>query len=143
MANFAAAQAGQTQAIGTLAAEVNQVGSVSNLAVTGATVTLTAAQVINGIVTISTGSTCAVTMPTAAAVVAAIKNCQVGSGFDFVIQNQNSGTATMNGAVAGNTYSGQVVNPLTHTTQLYKAIVTNATAGAEAVTYIGLMFAGS
>lgn len=143
MANFAAAQTGEAQAIGTLAAEINQSNQYTNTPVTGATVTLTAAQVINGIVTISTGSTCAVTMPTAATVVAALKNCQVGTGFDFVIQNQNSGTATMNGAVAGNTYTGNTVNPLTHTTLLYKGVVTNATVGSEAVTYFALMFAGS
>ena len=143
MTRFVAAQTGPTQALDAVVDLANQTAQGSYTAVTAATVTLTAAQVINGIVNISGGSTCAVTMPTAAAVVAAIQNCQVGSWFDFFIQNTNSGTATMNGAVTGNTYTGQVVNPLTHVTQHYKGIVTNATAGSEAVTYYGLLYVGA
>lgn len=106
---------------------------------TGGNITLTAAQVINAIYRSTAGTTAAVTYPSAASVVAAIPQVQVGSSFDFIYQNGGSGTGTLT-AGTGNTIVGTATVPTTKT-QLVKGIVTNATAGSEAVTYVSVLLA--
>ena len=104
-------------------------------AVATASPTLTAAQMVNGqidLTTQSSGST--VTTDTAANIVALIPNLQVGSSFDFTIRNIWTGSnwATLAGGT-GVTFSGANIVP-NGTSQTFKGIVTNATAGSYAIT---------
>lgn len=96
----------------------------------------TAAQVVNGFFK-QTGTPGAynMTMPTAALLVAALAGAQVGSSFEFYILNQGDGAITVLTS-AGNTLAGNVVVPSLAATR-FTGIVTNATAGSEAVNIIG------
>jgi hypothetical protein len=140
MARFAAAQNSEGAAIGTTVDVANFAGSSAYNGITASAPTLTAAQMLNGIAALS-GQTAAqnVTTADAADLVAAIPNCMVGSSFDFVIQNghSSSGAATVL-AGAGVTLTGVTAVPVAKT-QLYRGIVTNATAGAAAVRLVGLL----
>lgn len=68
-------------------------------------VALTPAQVINSVIIRTGSSTPADTVPTAAAIVAAIPNCAVGDTYVFWIRNGGSGVLTLTTS-AGNTLSG-------------------------------------
>lgn len=140
MPRFAAAQNSEGAAIGTTVDVANFAGSGAYNAITAASPTLTTAQMLNGIAALS-GQTAAqnVTTPSAAALVAAIPNCMVGSAFDFVIINghSSSGAATVL-AGAGVTLTLTTVVPIAKT-QLYRGIVTNITPGAQAVRLVGLL----
>lgn len=142
MARFPNAKSSEGEAIASLADRVVTAMMAAYTALTSDDPTLTAAQMVNGVVNIS-GQTTAqdVTTPSAAALVAALPDAQVGSAFDFALQNANtsSGAATVV-AGAGVTLTGVTTVPITKT-QLYKGIVTNATAGAEAVRLVGLLTA--
>lgn len=117
-------------------------GSVGGAtAITTATVTLTATQTINGFLLISGGSTCAVTLPTAANVVAAFPQAVVGQRFTLEVRNNNSGIATLT-TNTGNTITGTATMP-TATGQRVIGVITNATAGSEAVTYYPLLTTAS
>jgi hypothetical protein len=142
MARFASAQVGLTQAIDTVVDEANQSGQGADNAVTTTSFTATVAQLINGVIRLSGQAAINVTTPTAAQIVAAIFNCQVGSWFEFTLQNNNSGTATVV-AGTGVTLAGTLTAPTTNKTQIYKGIVTNATLGSEAVKLVGLLVAGA
>jgi hypothetical protein len=142
MADFSEPQGSLSGAIGVVATVANEAASASLDAVTAANPTLTAAQTINAVVTLS-GQTAAqtVTTPTAAAIVAAMPNPLVGTAFDLVIRNEHtsSGAATL-AAGSGVTLDGTTVIPVAKT-QILKGILTNVTAGAEAVTVYGLLTA--
>lgn len=103
--------------------------------VTSAAATLTAAAaafVNNGIYSLSGGTTCTITSPTAAQIVAALDNPQVGTSFVVSIVNANSGTATMAGDGSTVTVVG-LATAATNTSATFRGVVTNATSGAEAV----------
>jgi hypothetical protein len=90
-------------------------------------VTLTAAQFINGIIDVTVAnSTTALTMPTAALVVAAIPNCQVGDTFDVSLMNIGSGTLTwtLGTGITGKT-TNDVTTVATNKGMSYKVVVTN------------------
>lgn len=94
--------------------------------ITTASPTFTAAQFVNGLISIS-GQTAAQSpvVPTAAAIVAAIPNCQIGSSFETVIINAHTslGAATLQVAT-GVTFSGGTnVIPITKS-QRFRGIVT-------------------
>lgn len=100
--------------------------TVTSVATSGPT--LTAAQMVNGIVTLS-GQTAAqtITTDTATAIVAAVPNAQIGQTFEVIIQNGNtsSGTATLSGGTGvtvTNTYA-TAAQPIT-TTRVYRGVVT-------------------
>jgi hypothetical protein len=96
----------------------------------GLTPALLAAALINGIVTFSGGTTAAPTLDTAANIIAAIPNAQVGSSFDLIVQNLNSGAATFTaGPTNGVTVTG-TLTLATGTSQMFKGIVTNVLAPA-------------
>lgn len=139
---FPKAKASEGEAIGSLADRVVQAMAAAWVALTSNSPTLTVAQFISAVLNLS-GQTGAqtVTTPTAAAIVAALPDAQVGTAFDFALQNANtsSGAVTL-AAGAGVTLRGTVNVPITKT-QLYKGVVTNATPGAEAVDLIGLLTA--
>lgn len=134
MARFANTQGSSTEAINTIADVANLVGQMTYTALTSSSPTLTAAQVVSGIVNLS-GQTAAqtVTLPTAALICAAIPNCQVGSSFELILQNANtsSGAVTLT-AGTGNTLVGTTTVPITKT-QIYRGIVTNATTAAVSI----------
>ena len=103
--------------------------------------TLTAAQMVNGIVTLS-GQTTAqtVTTDTATAIVAAIPNAQIGQTFEVVIQNghTSSGTATLSGGTGvtiTNTYA-TAAQPIT-TTRQYRGVVTAIATPAVTIYPVG------
>lgn len=108
-------------------AQLNAVDAIA----AAASQTPTAAQLVGGILTTTGGTTCSVTFPSAATVVAAIVNVQVGSSFDIIVENGNTGTLTF---VAG---GATIVGPTTMvagSNSIMKGLVTNATVGAEAYT---------
>lgn len=94
------------------------------------TVALTAAQVINTVILRTLSSTPADTVPTAAAIVAAIPNCAVNDAFVFWIRNAGSGTLTLSTA-AGITLSG-TMTIATVNAKMFMGVVT--AVGTPAVT---------
>lgn len=125
----------ETDAINKLANQLNA-DCTSWVDTSGAagTFNVTAAQMISGDLRITSGNTSTVNLPTAAALVAAMPNCQVGSAFEFIILNGGTGTATVN-VGSGMTGVG-TMNVATAVGRIYKAVVTNATSGSEAVSLI-------
>jgi hypothetical protein len=81
------------------------------------------------------------TTPTAAAIVAAIPGCEVGSTVWFDVVNNNRGTLSIV-AGAGVTLEGKTTISAGFTRR-YAARVTNATAGKQAVTLYGIFTAAS
>lgn len=133
MSRFNSTVGSEGAALGVLADMLDQ--GVSNCAyqniTTGTTGTATAAQLINGVYYFSGGTTYALTTPTAAQLVAAITNVEVTSAFVVTVHNANSGTMTLT-AGSGVTITG-LNTAATGTARSWTFIVTNATAGAEAV----------
>lgn len=95
MSTFASDPGGNTQAIYQVAEQLNQAADRPYKTAAVATV-LTAAEIINGMFFL-TGTPGAVdlTTPSAAAIVAAIENCRVGSSFEFWVNNAGDGTITV------------------------------------------------
>lgn len=130
MAYFPAAVKNTEEALNYLAKLAQALATV----VTSAATTLTVAAasfVTNGIYSLSGGTTCTITSPTAAQIVAALDNPQVGTSFVVSIVNANSGTATMAGGT-GVTVVG-LATAATNTSATFRGVVTNVTSGAEAV----------
>lgn len=130
MARFATVQNSLGDAINTLAdkADVNATRTVTAVAA-ASTITLTAAQMVNGIVTHTGGSTCTVTTPTAAAIVAAIPDCQVGYAFELHVVNNNSGSTSFTGGT-GVTIPALLATVATGTVRTIKGVVTNVATPA-------------
>jgi hypothetical protein len=104
---------------------------------TAAAETLTAAEFVNGVIVQSgTPGAASKTTPTAAAIVALIRGCAVGTQFDFVVDNQGDNTITLV-AGSGVTISGTATCATTKT-KLFRCYVTNVTAGSEAVRAVAL-----
>ncbi len=104
----------------------------------GATVQLTAAQVIGGMIIDAVTAANTATLPTAASIVAAIPNCRVGTSFLLTYKNAATGAYTI--TVAASTGS-TVVGTATiaqNNTKIFRAVVTNVTSGAEAVTFYSI-----
>lgn len=139
MARFASNYNSEGDAIGALADQLVATTSRNYAAKTVTThYTLTVGEMINGIVKeAGTPGAHNVTTPTAAQIVAAIKNCQVGSAFEFVLMNTSDNTATI---VAGTTVTlvGVTAVP-TNKTQVYRGVVT--AIDTPAVSLIGLLYA--
>lgn len=138
---FPTAVGSESAAINAVEDQVNSdvVGVLTTDATGAATTNLTAAQTINGVYRLTTASGgVALTFPSAASVVAAIPQCQVGSRFDLAVINAGSGQTITLTAGTGNTLTGTAA-VATNTSQIVKGIVTNATVGAEAVTYLPVL----
>ncbi len=71
------------------------VPSLTVTALSDALATLTAAQLLGGLISIPASADRALTTPTAALLKAAIPRCKVGSTLAFVVQNTGASTATM------------------------------------------------
>lgn len=141
MSRFATTQLSLSDAINTVADKADYLQTRAVNAVTSNNPTLTAAQMVNAIVTLS-GQTGAqtVTTPTATALIALIPDVQVGHTFEFIVQNghTSSGTATISpgsGVTVTNTYA-TAAQPIT-TTRIYRAVVTNVATPAVTIYPIG------
>lgn len=143
MANrFAATQGSETAALNTVGDEAVFLGVRNlNAIASGSSSTAAAAAFLFGVYSFSGGSTYTLTTPSAAQIVAAIPNAQVGSACTVRLYNANSGTLTL---TAGSGIT--VIGPTTVATTKalgYDVIVTNATAGAEAVTLVAHTYAAA
>jgi hypothetical protein len=122
---------------GSTTESIDAVASWVDNANTSGSWTITTAKLINGSVRQS-GQTAAMnlTLPSSAAIVAALKG---GDSFEFVLVNNNSssGAVTIVAGDAGTTLVGTTACAI-NTTRVYKAIVTDFVAGAEAVSFVGL-----
>lgn len=98
--------------------------------------TLTVAQMLGGFIVFDTSSGARnLTLPSAAAIVAAIQGCQVGTSFRFLVKNTSAGAGTIT-LVAG---TGVTLTPASPTVTFGQAReflvnVTKNTYGSEAVT---------
>lgn len=135
MSRFNSTLQSEGAVLGMIADVIDVLDGVKYQAITsGVSSTAAVANFINAIYNFSGGAAYALTTPTAAQIVAAIPNAEVGSAFRVRVYNQNSGTVTMT-AGAGVTFVG-VSTVATVKAQAWDYVVTNATAGAEAVTVI-------
>jgi hypothetical protein len=98
--------------------------------------TLTAAEVLTGLLTVDCQDAQTATTPTAALLVAAIEGCQVGTAFDVDVINYGDTTLTI-GLGTGVTKStiatvAAVLTIVTLASKRLTFVCTNATAGSEA-----------
>lgn len=128
MTVFKAAQASLNDAVATLSKNAYTVTAGT----TGAA-TLTATQFVMGVYTQADGGAAAnITTPTAAAIVALIKGCAVGTSFDFILRNLDAADAMTLVGGTGVTVVGAATAAATSCAH-FKAVVTNVTASSEAV----------
>jgi hypothetical protein len=99
--------------------------------------TLTTAQLLQGLLPVDCQDAATITTPTAALIVAAINGCQVGQSFDLDIINYGDTTLTVGlGTGVTKTTIASVAAVLTLVTLASKRltfVVTNVTPGSEAV----------
>jgi hypothetical protein len=131
-----------THALGQVEDLANQANYLNYVPIiTGTTRTAAASEFVNSAYAFSGGSTFTLTTPTAAAIVAALTNVQVGSCFEIHLYNANSGTLTLtlgSGVSAG---GGWPATLATNKGFSARGIVTNATAASEAVLVYTSQFA--
>jgi len=103
----------------------------------GGVVTLTAAQLLSGLLTCNCDDAQTMTTPTAALIVAAIQGCQVGTAFDVDVVNYGDTTLTiaLGTGVTKATIAtvAAVLTLVTLTSKRLKFVVTNNTVGSEAI----------
>lgn len=142
MTRFVNTQTSDTGAMNDLADRINQVARRTITAITtGSSSTAAVAAFLNGIFKFSGGSTYTLTTPTAAQIVAAMQNVVVGSSLTVSIYNANSGTTTITGGTGVTVTGASTV--ATSKALTYDIVVTNATAGSEAVEMIPRTFAAA
>jgi len=133
--DIAPADPGQT-ALGIQVANLEQRFDRNYLGVVNAgttSATLTAANVLNNILTAAPAAAATLTLPTAASVVALDGNSAVGRGFKFHIINTNGTNAITVAAGTGITLVG-VVTVAASSSATFYASYTNVTVGQEAIT---------
>jgi hypothetical protein len=101
-------------------------------------VQLTTAQLLQGLLPVDCQSAQSITTPTAAAIVAAINGCQVGTAFDLDVVNYGDSTLTiaLGSGVTKTTIAtvSAVLTLATLVSKRFRFVVTNVTPGSEAVT---------
>ncbi len=103
-------------------------------------VTITTAQLISSyIVRTSANAGQTDTFPTAALLVAAITNCQVGTTFDLTIINTSSNNVTMAAGTGGSFYSFSITLPAVNGYTRMSFIIRNTTSGTEAYDIIRIV----
>lgn len=107
------------------------------LTTAGGVVTGTTAELLAGLLTFDCDDAQTYTLPTAALIVAAINGCQVGQSFDVDVVNYGDTTLTI-GLGTGVTKVtihtvAAVMTIATLCAKRFKFVVTNVTAGSEAV----------
>jgi|KBSMisStaDraftv2_1062788.scaffolds.fasta_scaffold156335_2 hypothetical protein len=113
---------------------------VTQMTVTTATtpVQMTTAQLLQGLLPVDCQDAGSITTPTAAAIVAAIPGCQVGTAFDLDVVNYGDTTLTLalGTGVTKTTIAtvSAVLTMVTLVSKKFRFVVTNTTAGSEAVT---------
>lgn len=111
-------------------------GNIAFTSLTGSSATMTPAQMLDGVVRVSGGTTFTLTTPSAAALVAAAlrerPSLAAGDAVRFAVQNTNSGTLTLT-AGSGVTNSG-TGTAATGVHRSWIVTFTTITSGAEAVT---------
>jgi len=134
-----------TAAINTIADELHAVSMVGAAALvdTATTHLVTPAQLLAGVYVNSRAGAVDWTLPTAAAMVAAMPNAQVGSTFQCWLINTGNNTTTIV-TNTGNTITGGhgTATLATALSQLVIGKLTNVTSGAEAVTYYPILKVG-
>lgn len=111
------------------------------LTTAGGAVTLTAAEVLCGLLNIECQDAQTATTPTAAAIVAAINGCMVGTSFDLDIVNYGDTTLTIalgTGVTKITSTTTSVLTLATTVSKRFTFVVTNTTPGSEAVSIYGV-----
>ena len=94
------------------------------------TVTITAAQVLTGILDGTPTAAATYTLPTAALLVAGIANCKVGSSFLLIVNNKSAGAFTITVAAgAGGTGDG-TLTVAQNVIRAFLILITNVTTPA-------------
>ena len=102
------------------------------------TATLTAAEVITGIIDGTPTSAATYTLPTAALLVAGIANCKVGSSFFFAVNNKAGGAYTITVAAGSGGTADGTLTVSQNVIRLFLVIITNVTSSSEAYYVYGL-----
>ena len=102
------------------------------------TATLTAAQLITGILDGTPTSGATYTLPTAALLVAGIANCKVGSSFFFAVNNKAGGAYTITVAAGSGGTADGTLTVAQNVIRLFLVIITNVTSSSEAYYVYGL-----
>jgi len=102
------------------------------------TVTLTIAELLTGVIDGTPTAAAGYTLPTAALLVAGLRNARVGESFRFLINNKSAGANTITVAAGvGGTADG-TLTVAQNVIREFVVIVTNVTGGAEAYFVYGL-----
>jgi hypothetical protein len=131
----------QVKGNGIISLEANVIDGVSVASVsTAGNATLTAAQILGGLILRDGGSANRTdTTPTAAQLVAAAVGVQLATGFEFVIRNAQAATYTLTlAAGTGVTLSPTTITIAPGTGKQFLAVFNNVTSGTEAVTIYSL-----
>ena len=103
-----------------------------------ATATLTAANVITGIIDGTPTAAATYTLPTAADLVAGIANCKVGSSFFLVVNNKSTGANTITVAAGSGGTGDGTLTVAQNVIRAFLIIITNVTASSEAYYIYGI-----
>jgi len=102
------------------------------------TATITAAQLITGILDGTPTDAATYTLPTAALLVAGIANCKVGSSFFFAVNNKAGGAYTITVAAGSGGTADGTLTVAQNVIRLFLVIITNVTSSSEAYSVYGL-----
>ena len=104
----------------------------------GATVTLTAAQVLSGLISDTISAPSAATLPTPASIVTAIPGAKVGTSFDLVIRNSALSAIAITLTANGSSTISGTATIAQNNAKTFRAVVTGVTPGAESVIFYSL-----
>jgi hypothetical protein len=102
------------------------------------TATITAAQVITGILDGTPTAAATYTLPTAALLVAGIANCKVGSSFFLIVNNKSAGAYAITVAAGTGGTADGTLTVAQNVIRAFLFIITNVTSGSEAYFVYGL-----
>ena len=102
------------------------------------TATITAAQLITGILDGTPTAGATYTLPTAALLVAGIYNVQVGSSFFFVVNNKAGDAYTITVAAGSGGTADGTLTVAQNVIRLFLVIITNVTSSSEAYFVYGI-----
>jgi hypothetical protein len=100
-----------------------------------ATVNLSAAEVVGGLIIDAVSEACVATLPAPADIVAAIPNCAIGTSFYLVYKNGASGNYTITVTANGLTHIVGTETIAQNNTKIFLANVTAIASGSEAVNF--------
>lgn len=103
------------------------------------TATLTAAQLLTGLITATPTAAAAYTLPTPAAMVAAIAGCKVGTSFTVLVNNTSaSGAKTITMTANGSFTVDGTATVADNVARLFRVVINNVTASSEAAVLYGI-----